>query len=103
MKRRIFICLFAVVSASGLVPTAEAIPSYARQTGQPCSGCHYTPPELNLAGRLFKLYGFVDKKKDESITSESSKKHAGLDLLAQLPLSAWFETSFTSTKAPQPQ
>jgi hypothetical protein len=24
-------------------PKAEAVPSYARQTGLPCSGCHYSP------------------------------------------------------------
>src|SRR5438270_3527388 len=92
-----------LLSCSGLlIPKASAIPSYARQTGQPCSGCHYTPPELNFAGRMFKLYGYVDKQKTDNVTSESSKKHAGLDLLASLPLSAWFETSFTNTKAAQP-
>jgi hypothetical protein len=86
-----------------LVPEAGAVPSYARQTGLACNACHYTPPELNPAGRLFKLMGYVDKKKKaDVITAPEDKKHAGLDLLATLPLSAWFETSFTDTKAPQP-
>lgn len=83
-------------------PSAHAVPSFARQTGLPCSGCHYNPPELNAAGRNFKLLGYVDKKKEGNITADSDKKHAGLDLLGTLPLSAWFETSFTSTKAQQP-
>jgi hypothetical protein len=38
-------------------PRVDAVPSYARQTGLACSGCHYTPPELNPAGRRFKLPG----------------------------------------------
>jgi hypothetical protein len=37
------------------VPTASAIPSYARQTGFPCKSCHYMPPELTPLGRAFKL------------------------------------------------
>ena len=84
-------------------PSVQAVPSYARQTGLPCSGCHYTPPELNPAGRRFKLLGYVDKDKEtKGITDDSTKRHAGLDLLASLPLSVMFETSFTATKSPQP-
>lgn len=84
-------------------PKAEAVPSYARQTGLACSGCHYTPPELNPAGRRFKLLGYVDKA-DESkvVKADGGKKRAALDLLASLPLSAMLETSFTSTKSPVP-
>jgi hypothetical protein len=85
-----------------VVPQAAAVPSYARQTGLACNACHYTPPELNPAGRIFKLMGYTDKKKTDEITAPEDKKHAGLDLLGTLPLSAWFETSFTNTKAPQP-
>src|SRR5579864_8009901 len=67
---------------------AQAVPSYARQTGLPCSGCHYTPPELNPAGRRFKLLGYVDRDKDTKVVKDDSgKKHAALDLLASLPLS----------------
>lgn len=84
-------------------PKAEAVPSYARQTGLPCSGCHYTPPELNPAGRRFKLMGYVDRADETKvIKTEGGKKRAALDLLQTLPLSAWLETSFTSTKSPVP-
>ena len=84
-------------------PKAQAVPSYARQTGLACSGCHYTPPELNPAGRRFKLLGYVDKADDTKVVkTDSGKKKAPLDLLASLPLSAWLETSFTSTKSPVP-
>ncbi len=83
-------------------PRASALPSYARQTGLPCSGCHTTPPELNPAGRLFKLLGYTDRSKGTSIEATGDKRRSGLDMLQTLPLGAWFETSFTSTNAPQP-
>jgi hypothetical protein len=84
-------------------PTVSAVPSYARQTGLACSGCHYAPPELNPAGRRFKLMGYVDKADDTKVVkSDPGKKHAALDLLASLPLSVMLDTSFTSTKSPIP-
>ncbi|HMD15798.1 MAG TPA: hypothetical protein VKH18_03950 [Terriglobales bacterium] len=84
-------------------PNAWAVPSYARQTGLACSGCHYTPPELNPAGRRFKLLGYVDRgDQTKTVTSEGKKKNAALDLLASLPLSVMLETSFTATKSAIP-
>lgn len=85
-------------------PSAVAVPSYARQTGLACSGCHYAPPELNPAGRKFKLLGYVDRGDDtKTVKSDSGKAHAALDLLASLPLSVMLETSFTTTKSAVPQ
>jgi hypothetical protein len=84
-------------------PKVEAVPSYARQTGLACSGCHYTPPELNPAGRKFKLTGYVDKADETKvIKAEGSKKTAPLELLASLPLSVMLDASFTSLKTPLP-
>jgi len=40
-------------------PRAEALPSYARQTGQQCAACHNGFPELTPYGRLFKLNGYT--------------------------------------------
>jgi hypothetical protein len=80
---------------------AYALPSYARQTGYACSKCHTTPPELTQEGRDFKLNGYT-LKLVQTITAPSTKKSSPLDMLANLPLSAWFETSYTSTNAPQP-
>lgn len=82
-------------------PSVIAVPSFARQTGLPCSGCHYTPPELNPAGRRFKLLGYVDKADETKVVkADPSTKRAALDLLASMPLSLMLETSFTSTKSP---
>ena len=85
----------------GLAPLAKALPSYARQTGLACSGCHTTPPELNAGGRQFKLMGYVNRVKGNDIISEASRHNAGLQLLGALPLSAFLEASLTNTKAPQ--
>ncbi len=99
-----FIAVLTWLSLSSVnPPKVSAVPSYARQTGLPCSGCHYTPPELNPAGRRFKLLGYVDKADDSKVVkADPGKKRAPLDLLASLPLSVMLETSFTSTKSPVP-
>ncbi len=90
---------FAVVDP----PKVQAVPSYARQTGLACSGCHYNPPELNPAGRRFKLTGYVDRGDDtKTVKADGNKKTAPLDLLASLPLSVMLDVSFTSTKSPIP-
>jgi hypothetical protein len=84
-------------------PRAAAVPSFARQTGLPCSGCHYTPPELNPAGRRFKLLGYVERADNtKTVHSDAGKSHAALDLLGSLPLAAMLEASFTNTKSPVP-
>ena len=93
-----------LLSFSAMNPQrVEAVPSYARQTGLACSGCHYTPPELNPAGRRFKLLGYVDRADEtKTVKADGGKKRAALDLLASLPLSVMLDTSFTSTKSPIP-
>jgi len=40
-------------------PSAHAVPSYARQTGQPCAACHTAYPELTPFGRRFKIAGYT--------------------------------------------
>jgi hypothetical protein len=37
----------------------SALPSFARQTGQPCSTCHSAFPQLTPFGRRFKLEGYT--------------------------------------------
>jgi hypothetical protein len=64
---------------------AQALPSFARQTGQQCAACHNGFPELTPYGRLFKLNGFT-------FTGGQS------DLP---PVAAMEVNSFTHTQAPQ--
>jgi hypothetical protein len=102
----VFVSVFfaILIAIATLKPsTANAVPSYARQTGLACNACHTTPPELNSAGRRFKALGYTDRKAEtEAVTSESGDRHAPLDLIRSLPLSGWFETSLTATKSAQP-
>ena len=108
--KKVAVCLLATVPTMVLLffaalnpPRALAVPSYARQTGLACSGCHYAPPELNPAGRRFKLLGYVDRgDQTKTVTSEGSKTHAALDLLASLPLSVMLDASFTNTNSAVP-
>mgnify|MGYP001794687518 CR=1 FL=1 len=39
--------------------SAEAVPAFARQTGQNCVACHVSFPELTPYGRWFKLSGYT--------------------------------------------
>lgn len=81
-------------------PSAQAVPSYSRQTGMPCAACHYAPPELTPFGRKFKLEGYTFTTKP-TISDDGKDHNSGLALLEAFPLSIVFDTSFTSTKAPQ--
>ena len=38
--------------------SAQAVPSFARQTGMSCTACHTVFPELTTFGRTFKLSGY---------------------------------------------
>jgi len=97
-----FVNSLAIICVSiFFVQSAYAVPSYSRQTGLPCASCHYAPPELNAFGRKFKLEGYTFSTKPE--VSDDKKNHnSALHLLEVFPLSVVFDTSFTSTKAPQP-
>src|ERR1700738_285834 len=43
----------------GSPPPAKALPSFARQTGQPCGACHTDFPALTPFGRRFKIGGYT--------------------------------------------
>ena len=70
--------------AAGVGP-AEALPSYARQTGQPCSACHTAFPELTPYGRRFKIGGYT----------------AGGGDWRGPPVAAMYMSSFTHTQSDQ--
>jgi hypothetical protein len=66
---------------------AAAIPSFAQQTGQPCSACHVGAfgPQLKPYGRDFKLYGYQSKDDKNFLPT----------------IAAMVETSVTHTQANQ--
>ena len=81
--------------------SVQAVPSYARQTGFPCRSCHTTPPELTPLGRQFKLNGYTITGMPVTKVEKTSRE-AGLTLLQNLPLSVFFDTSYTQTNKVQP-
>ena len=70
------------------VRQAQAVPSFAEQTGQPCAACHVGAfgPQLRPYGRAFKLHGYV---------ASDGKRHFP-------PLAATVYGSFTHTEKDQP-
>ena len=99
--RPFWIC--AVLTAAILAGAGEAsaVPSYARQTGLPCSSCHTTIPELTPFGRSFKLNGYTMNSLKQ-ISEQGGGSKAGLNLNTYLPLSAFFQVSNTVGQKPQP-
>jgi hypothetical protein len=98
---------FGVLSACTFVgvlflpDNAQAVPSYARQTGMPCAGCHTTPPELTPFGRDFKINGYTLTGMQQ-IEAPGKGTQAGLKISEVPPLSAMLITSFTRTSKNQP-
>jgi hypothetical protein len=73
------------------LPSAWAVPSFARQTGMACSTCHTVFPELTPFGREFKLNGYVldNMKQIKGMTVERTETMAlntipPLSLMAQI-------------------
>jgi hypothetical protein len=66
----------------GFAPPAQALPSFARQTGQPCGTCHTDFPALTPYGRRFKLLGYTAGGGEFRTTPFSSR--TGRDARAEL-------------------
>jgi len=51
-------------------PPAQAVPSFARQTGMACEACHTVFPELTHFGRVFKANGYTltNQKQVQDVT-----------------------------------
>src|SRR3974390_1711496 len=64
--------LTAVLAWLVLSESASALPSYARQTGQPCGTCHTDFPALTPYGRRFKLLGYTTRGGPSRATAFSS-------------------------------
>ena len=72
-------------------PSAQAVPSFSRQTSLQCAVCHSNPPELTSFGRKFKLEGYTlaAKTPDATIGDEE------LTLQRYFPLSVMLLASGT--------
>ena len=98
-------CLLVLTTIlSGIVNNSFAVPSFARQTGMPCSSCHTVFPALTAFGREFKLNGYT-LTGGTTIESNDEKERSLLKISGTTPLGGMFQTSFThlSTKLPETQ
>lgn len=89
-RRAAFYILAALAVIAGREP-ARAVPSFAAQTGQPCSSCHIGSfgPQLTPFGRAFKIGGYT--------------MAGGEGWLSQIPLAGMILSSFTHTNKSQPE
>jgi hypothetical protein len=88
--------------ASLVSPPAQAVPSFARQTGLECTGCHLSWLELGPVGRQFKLGGYTLIKeggKPRPIVAYPGDN----DEPPLIPLAAMVEASLTSTRNTSPE
>src|SRR5450759_4520007 len=76
-----------ILATFGAINPAQAVPSYARQTGQECIACHVSFPELTPYGRYFKLTGYTIGKK--AFSSEG---------MSYVPLAVMVQASVTNTR-----
>jgi len=87
-----FFVLLVVAAGVVLGPKpVSALPSFARQTGQPCSTCHSAFPQLTPFGRRFKLEGYT-------AGGTRCGPNAPGDAEFQIPIAAMTVPSFTHLK-----
>ena len=65
MSKLTLAVLCSAIFVCAMVPTASAIPPFARQYGTSCTTCHIDFPKLNDFGKAFKDAGFKFPKNDE--------------------------------------
>ena len=70
---------------------AEALPAFARQTGQTCSTCHTAFLQLTPFGRRFKLNGYISRGGGPD--GASGTRDALID--PPLPIAFMWQTTFT--------
>lgn len=82
------------VMAVLLSPAAQAVPSFARQTGMACAACHTVFPELTPFGRMFKANGYTLSNLQE-VQAVNSKRQELLELAKTPALSIMMQVSYT--------
>ncbi len=87
-------CLLATLALTPQV--SQAVPSFARQTGLPCSSCHSIFPELTAFGRDFKMNGYTMTGLKQ-IEQKSAGEMGGVKINEIPPLSAMLQVSPTHT------
>ncbi len=92
-------CLLVALAVTPQV--SQAVPSFARQTGLPCSSCHTVFPELTEFGRDFKMNGYTMTGLAQ-VQQKSEGETAGVKINEIPPLSAMLQLSMTSMSKAAP-
>ena len=101
--RNLYLGLLVGTMATGLlVNQAEAVPSFARQTGMACAACHTVFPELNSFGRSFKLNGYT-LTGIKQVEAKNSTAASGLQFNQIPPLSAMLQVTAVNDKVSDPR
>jgi hypothetical protein len=78
-----------------MAPAAQAVPSFARQTGMACEACHTVFPELTHFGRMFKANAYtIDNLKP--VRGITATKQEMLALSGLPPISLMVQVSETN-------
>ncbi len=94
-RKAVFAFLVVAVLAAAAPVSVLAVPSFARQTGVDCSGCHTVFLELAPLGRYFKVNGYT-------MTNVTQGQTAALKENYYPPVSAMMLVSMTETAGKQP-
>jgi hypothetical protein len=93
--------LLLLAAAALVVPAAQAVPSFARQTGMACEACHTVWPELTHFGRVFKANGYtLDNLKQ--VRGVTAQREEILSLASLPPLSLMVQVAYTQLATPLP-
>lgn len=87
--------LLALLLLSGFAGAAQAVPSYARQTGLACEACHTVFPQLTPFGRVFKASGYTISNTSR-VQDIDRIQHYVMSLSNTPPLSAMVVASTSS-------
>jgi len=102
LDKKLFIrLLFIGLGLALLAGRAEAVPSFARQTGMACAACHTVFPELNSFGRTFKRNGYT-LTGIKQVQAKESSSTGGLQVNQIPPLSMMLQVSGTYSKNQKP-
>jgi len=88
----------------GFAPSAQALPSFARQTGQPCGACHTDFAGLTPYGRRFKIGGYTygGGQYRTALFPSADDSADGKEKKWVPPISMMAIVGFTNTETAQP-
>jgi hypothetical protein len=89
--------------ATAAALNAVMVPAFSRQTGLPCSSCHFQFPQLTPFGRMFKLNGYtLTALTTIRAHAADTTKRETLGLLPIPPVAAMLVASVTTTQGSIP-